>query len=202
MDGDHALKLCDIFHYNRFLFGFLSYSSFSSDGHKPLGWFYFVIWNSFPSDLGSYPLCRVYYWEKNIMQMAGTDVLNGQAPRQTAMTFSSAAFMADKFCCIHRADRKGIWGLQADPSLLHGEESHMGLRLEKGGRRKESLRAFLTTALHVTLHQCGLRLCLAKKIWAVPSLSLQTQEACAAFPLNPVHTVNIFSSLKSQSFCC
>lgn len=196
MDDDHALKLCDIFHYNRFLFWYPSYSSFSSDGHKPLGWFYIVTWNSFPSELCSYPLYRTYYWRKNIMQMAGTDVLNGQAPCQTAMTFSSSDFMADKFCCIHRAGRMGIWGLQADLSLCHGEESHMGLRLEKGGRRKESLRASLTTALHVALHQCCLLLCLAKKIWAIPSLSLQTQEACAAFPLNPVHSVNIFSSLK------
>lgn len=191
MDGDHALKLCNIFHYNRFLFWFLSYSIFSSDAHKPLGWFYFVTWNSFPSELCSYPLCCVYYWEKNIMWTAGTDVLNGQAPCQTATTFSSTSFMADKFCCIHRAGGMGTWGLQADPSLLHGEELHMGLRLEKGGRRKDSLRASLTTVLHMALHQYCPPLCLA-----IPSLSLQTQEAHAAFALNPVHSVNIFSSLK------
>jgi len=59
MHGDHALKLCDISHYNRFFFKFLIYSSFPSDGHKSLGWFYIVTWNSFPSRLYSYPLCCV-----------------------------------------------------------------------------------------------------------------------------------------------
>lgn len=72
----------------------------------------------------------------------------------------------------------------------------MGLRLEKEGRRNKSLRASLTTGLHVALHQHCLLLCLTKKIWAISSLSLQTQEACAVFPLNLVHSVKIFSFLK------
>lgn len=142
------VEVCDIFHYNRFLFWFWSYSSFSSGGHKSLEWFYFVTWNSFPPELS---VTCITEKKKNIMQKVGTDVLNGQAPCQTAMTFSNSAFTADEFCCIHRAGRMRIWGLPADPPLLHSEESHMGLRLEKGGRRKGSLRVSLTTALHVAL---------------------------------------------------
>lgn len=60
-------------------------------------------------------------------------MLNGQAPHQPAMTFSNAASTADILFCVHkRADRTGARGLQTDPALLRGEESRVGLRLEKG----------------------------------------------------------------------
>lgn len=68
------------------------------------------------------------------------------------------------------AQTVGIWVLQADLSLLHGEKSHVELRLEKGGRRKQSLRAALTRALHVALPQHWLLFCLDKKIWDIFSL--------------------------------
>lgn len=108
--------------------------------------------------------------KKTTMQTAGTDVQNGLAPYQTAMTFYRTAFRAHKFCCSDRADRVGIRVLQADLPLLCGEESHVELRLEKGGRRKQSLRAALTRALHMALPQPCLLFCLDKKIWDICSL--------------------------------
>lgn len=68
------------------------------------------------------------------------------------------------------AQTVGIWILQADLSLPHNEKSHVELRLEKGGRRKQSLKAALTRALHVALAQHCLLFCLDKKIWDISSL--------------------------------
>lgn len=128
MDGDHALKLCDIFSYNRF-FDFQVLPSFPVMTTNL--WGVFSMSHKIPFHLNYVviPFVLCISEEKNsTRQTAGTDVRNGLAPHQTATTFYRAAFRAHKCCCIDRADRVG---LQADLSLLHGEDSHVELRLEK-----------------------------------------------------------------------
>lgn len=118
---------------------------------------------SMPLSPLSYALVR-----KKTHNANGTDMQNGLAPHQTTKTFYSTALRTHKFCCMDRAE--GIWVLQADLSLLHGEESHVELRLEKGGRRKQSPRAALIRTLHMAFPQHCLPVCLDKKIWDISSL--------------------------------
>lgn len=75
------------------------------------------------------------------------------------------------------AQTVGIWALQADLSLPHGEKSHVELRLEKGGGRKQSLRAAPPRALHMALPQHCLLFGLDKKIWDKSSLKLADPRA-------------------------
>lgn len=190
MDGDHALKSCDIFHYNRFLLWFLSYSSFSRDDHKPLGWFYFVMWNSFPSEPRSYYLRCSYSWEKNIMK------------RQAQMCWMVRLHISQPWPFLTPLPRqiycsaftRGQTERAPEVCKLTQLFSVVKSRAWDWGWRKESPRVSLAAALHVALHRHCLLLCLAKKIWAIPSLSLRIQGAHAAFPLNPAHRVHILPS--------
>lgn len=190
MDGDHALKSCDVFHYNRFLLWFLSYSSFSRDGHKPLGWFYFVTWNSSPSEPRSYPLCHMYSWEKNIMKRQAQICWMVRLHISQPWPFLAQLLRLINFSVFIGGQMEWAPEVCKLTQLFSVVKSHAW----DWGWRKESPRVSLATALHVALHRHCLLLCLAKKIWAIPSLSLQIQGARAAFPPNPAHRVYLLPS--------
>lgn len=66
--------------------------------------------------------------------------------------------------------------------------------MEKGGTRKESLKAFLITTPHVALQQCCLILYLAKKIWATQFQATDPRGLCCLSPESSAQCEHILPS--------
>lgn len=156
MDGDHVSKLCCIFHYNRFLVYFLTYFSSSVGDYKCLGQ------STLPSHHSNYLLYCVFYSEKNIMQ---------NRKKQRCAKWSGLSIIQSKHFLTLLSllinfttfTRKAQWAFEV--CMLLDLFFKVTNHIWDGCRRKQCLRASLSTVLYMTLHHSCLLICLAKKIW-------------------------------------